>query len=974
MVPDLKLEVIYFKTSTDFKMEFKLCGLCNVRFLSAMVNDTRTFLQALQKSVSRSRVIITVGGFNCDEYLPQILSQAIGSKTVEVKVNEFSEEGFAKIPEGSVPLYTKSGDFCGAVIEKGDQSIIMLSENKELSHEVLDTLVSPYVKLIVSKKGSFSVVDNTENATEAETEEPSEEEVLLEEPIIETEVNLKEAAELPQEETEPIAEITESPTEEVEILNDFPEESEDMEEKLPEEKILETTEIAETVKSEKTDFVEINEKVENDDPLKNIVLQKMDVSLFESGSHDRVINPKDEEMFVEEELYVGKHSRKNTTTQETENLPELSDVEEIKAENNDFTVTELPSELDRLDELSYNIKPETKGKRVLKAILAVILVILVIVGSFFGYRYFYQPSQGESIYQSVLSLYGQNSEVIKETNILSRFGKLYELNSNLTGFVSVPNSAINYPVVKTAPASKSYYETHLFDGTFNGYGTPYTFNSLIAGSYNRNVVIYGNTVKSGEMFSDLAKYTDLQFYRSSPVINFDTLYEIQSYKVFGVIQFTGNSFNYSKNNFFDDNEFLEYLNLIKSASKIETNIDLLGTDNIITLVTTSEGITTCVMARAVREGESPLVDVSESAVNTDPGSLKQDSTTSSFSGGMVEIIENNVSGGRHEEDLPNSSQIEINASEYVPSSSNITSTKPNSGGFNSTSSVATSIITNTQTPTAPLPTLYVTNESAGGVKVSGSTLDILSRIVEAEMGNSYEVEALKAQAVCKYSWLLCEGATDGKSYPGVAMKTASQKTINAVKEVLGVVVRYNGRVAQTFCYAYSAGYTANATDLWGGSYPWVRAVDSSVDKNASKFQTTNTYKASDIAKWVKAKYSNIDLTQIADKNTWFVPQYDSNNLYVTWITIGGVKVRGSHLRTYVLTSANCGSGKGLRSPAYTISYNQSTDSFTFTVKGYGHGAGLSQFGANQYAKNGWSYEKILKHYFTGIDLGISYGN
>ena len=1002
MLPDLKLEVIYFKTSTDFKMEFKLCSLCNVRYLSAMVNDTRSFLTALQKSVSRSRVVITVGGFNGDEYVPEILAKATGSGIAEIKANEFSDEKMVTIPSGAVPMYSKSGEFGGAVIEKGDQSIIMLTENNNLKHELLDLLVGPYIKLLISKKPTVASKEQTENKREEKTAEATNEEIKAAAPT--TNEQPEEKASQPIE-TEQIEEIVNAEeVEEVEAVedNEITEEIETAKTEQPIEAEESTfwgealtkdnieTANYETLEEVSSEVEEIEEKEEikeettpsfetveeTHDPLKDIVLKKMDVSLFESGSHDKFIDPAEEALFVEEELYVGKHSKKSVEQLTNENSKNLTDADEVILENNDFKVKELPNELDRLDELSYNIKPDSKGKRVLKAVIAIILVLLVIVGSFFGYRYFYQPTQGQSIYQSILSLYGQDSPVIEETNILSKFGKLYELNSNLTGFISVPNSSINYPVVKTTTAGKVYYETHLFDGTFNGYGTPYTYNTVSGNSYNRNIIIYGNTVKTGAMFSDLTKYTNLHFYRSSPIINFDTLYEIRSYKVFSVLQFSGNSFNYAQNNFFDDQEFLDYLTLIKNASKIDTNIDLLGADSIITLVTQNEGLTTCVVARAVRDGESPLVDVSESALNTDPGSLKQESMSSNYEGGLTEIIENNISGGRHEEELPISSQIQITASEYVPSSSSSVTTSTSSvySSNVSTSSVVTSIISSAQNPTAPLPTLYVTNDSAGGVKVSGSTLDILSRIVEAEMGSGYEVEALKAQAVCKYSWLLCSGATNGKSYPGVAMKTASNKTINAVKEVLGVVARYNGKVAQTFCYAFSAGKTAKATDLWGGSYPWVRAVDSSVDKNAKNFLTTNTYKSEDIAKWVKAYYKDIDLTKIADKNAWFVPEYDSNNLYVTWITIGGVKKRGSHLRTYILTSANCGSGKGLRSPAYTISYNAATDSFTFTVKGYGHGAGLSQFGANQYAKNGWSYEKILKHYFTGIDLGISYGN
>ena len=64
----------------------------------------------------------------------------------------------------------------------------------------------------------------------------------------------------------------------------------------------------------------------------------------------------------------------------------------------------------------------------------------------------------------------------------------------------------------------------------------------------------------------------------------------------------------------------------------------------------------------------------------------------------------------------------------------------------------------------------------------------------------------------------------------------------------------------------------------------------------------------------------------------------------------------------------------LRSSAYTIEYNAVEDTFTFTVRGYGHGVGMSQVGADAYANNGWDYEKILKHYYTGITLGTYYAN
>lgn len=948
MVPDLKLEAIYFNTSPDFKLEFKLCGICNVRYLSATTNDLRAFLTALQKSVGRSRVIVTIGGFNGDIYLPKALAKAIGNGVTLVDKNNIKKDEKIEIVGGAVPLYNQNGELGGMVIEKGDQSIIMLQEDHTLRHDVLDNLVVPYIKLLVSKDENLSM-----NAKEEQPEVLNTE--TQEEPLEETE-------------SQNVPQILEVETDEIKT-----------EDALLKDEEIKEIDFNEVIIDNKKE-VDFNIE-ETEDPLRNIVLKKMDSSDFVTGSHDKAVNISEDTLLIEDEIYEGKHSKKKTDI----NIAPITTLEKTEPLK-DFTVLELPSELDKIDELSFSVKKEGKARKAIKIFITILLVLIVILGSFFGYRYLYQPVQGETIYNNIISLYGQSSNKVQNGNILSKFGKLYELNSNIVGFVSVPNSNINYPVVKSTKTGTVYCETHLFDGTFNGYGTPYTYSTINDSNYNRNIVITGNTVKSGMMFSDLLKYKELDFYRSAPVINFDTIYSVGSYKVFSVLEFTKAPINYQRNKFFNDDEFLNFVTKIQEASKIKTTVDLLGTDNIITLVTKNEDKTVCVFARALREEESPLVDVSESEINIDPVVL-ENGTSSEFNGEVLEITEDNISGGRQEEAAPKSSKIEITASHYASSYvSSYVSSKISSKASSRASSKASSKNSSKKTSskasnsssgkisTDKLPTLYVTNNSAGGAKVSGSTLDILSRIVEAEMGSSYETEALKAQAVCKYSWLLCEGATNGKTYPGVAMKTASTKTINAVKSVLGIVARYNGKVAHTFCYAFSAGKTANAGDIWGGSYPWVKAVDSSVDKNASKFQTKNTYKAKDIAKWVKAKWSNINLKKIDDRTKWFKVEYDSNNLYAKYITIGGVKQRGSHLRTYVLNDSNCGSGKGLRSPAYKIKYNESKDEFTFTVKGYGHGAGLSQFGANQYAKSGYDYQKILKHYFTGIDFGISYGS
>ena len=158
MVPDLTLEVIYLNEPTDFKMEFELCSNFNVRFLSLPVKSRSEFLTAISKSVVRSRTIITVGSFNpLDKlYIPKIIAKATG---YELEVNEnqnikTNSEIPAPLPKGSLPLVDENGVLCGCVLENNDQSIIMLTSNRELRFNIVKSLVCPYLKLFAQKKSN----------------------------------------------------------------------------------------------------------------------------------------------------------------------------------------------------------------------------------------------------------------------------------------------------------------------------------------------------------------------------------------------------------------------------------------------------------------------------------------------------------------------------------------------------------------------------------------------------------------------------------------------------------------------------------------------------------------------------------------------------------------------------------------------------------------------------------------------------
>jgi len=267
--------------------------------------------------------------------------------------------------------------------------------------------------------------------------------------------------------------------------------------------------------------------------------------------------------------------------------------------------------------------------------------------------------------------------------------------------------------------------------------------------------------------------------------------------------------------------------------------------------------------------------------------------------------------------------------------------------------------------------LTVTNISSWSVKINGKSypsgavikgdyMDIIPYIVEAEMGSGFESEALKAQAVAAYCWLINAGSKKGAA-PGVPMKNPSQKAIDAARAVSGVQLKYGGEVAQTYYYAISAGYTANCKDVWFADLAYLRAVESPGCKNYSGYKTKVTYTASQMKKMIESTY-DISLSGV-NKSKWLSVKYDENGAYARSVSVGGkITVNGSSIREKLCDYE-------LRSTAFKVSYSKSTDKFTFTVYGYGHGIGMSQVGANYYAELGWNYEQILLHYYPGTKLG-----
>ena len=253
--------------------------------------------------------------------------------------------------------------------------------------------------------------------------------------------------------------------------------------------------------------------------------------------------------------------------------------------------------------------------------------------------------------------------------------------------------------------------------------------------------------------------------------------------------------------------------------------------------------------------------------------------------------------------------------------------------------------------------------------------DFLIYTVAAEMPASYPPEALKAQAVAAYTYYTyqknrhaagVEGADFSdvpgdfpSSYTAEALKERwgdqyehyLQKIADAVDAVAGEMILYEGKPIFAVYHSCNSGMTETAKTVWDVDYPYLQSVTSSGDALSPKHTATVTVSDADFA----AAFSELKLT--GDAGGWITgtPAVSAAGT-VTAITIGGEAFTGREVRAAL----------ELRSACFTVSHG--ADGFTFTVTGYGHGVGMSQYGAKEMADRGFTYSEILRHYYTGVTI------
>lgn len=258
----------------------------------------------------------------------------------------------------------------------------------------------------------------------------------------------------------------------------------------------------------------------------------------------------------------------------------------------------------------------------------------------------------------------------------------------------------------------------------------------------------------------------------------------------------------------------------------------------------------------------------------------------------------------------------------------------------------------------------------GSYEESGKAIDIVSRIVQNEIGSSFAPEAIKANAVATYTYVKYQNL-HGNTPQCVMKDTASDSVRTLVASVIGEAIYYDGTLIQAVYFASSAGGTLSSADVWGGELPYLQRVDCEFDEDYDpNYGKTTTFTADDMKKRIKNK-ANIELE--GNPADWFKIESRISGKYVDKMTIGGqsyfvdndgdsLKITGRRFREIIMSY-------DIRSSAFDIDYDSVNERFTITTYGYGHGVGLSQHGSNILAREeGWDYKDILTFYFTGTEV------
>ncbi len=233
------------------------------------------------------------------------------------------------------------------------------------------------------------------------------------------------------------------------------------------------------------------------------------------------------------------------------------------------------------------MKKKRTGGRIVRTLILIICIAVFCFSAYELIKIFLEYNAGSQEYDRLEQFTSQTAVESGPSEFSVNYPGLRKINDEIVGWIRVPDTTINYPIMQTG--DNNYYLTHTFEHNTNIAGSIFLDFRNAADFSDRNTIIYGHHIKNGKMFADLRHYTDEEFYREHPVIYLNTPeegnveYEIFSFYLTGNYRDTyGETYTYQ---FSDDESYRDYLNMIVSQSQYDTGVDVSTDDSIITLST-----------------------------------------------------------------------------------------------------------------------------------------------------------------------------------------------------------------------------------------------------------------------------------------------------------------------------------------------------------------------------------------------------
>lgn len=282
------------------------------------------------------------------------------------------------------------------------------------------------------------------------------------------------------------------------------------------------------------------------------------------------------------------------------------------------------------------------------------------------------------------------------------------------------------------------------------------------------------------------------------------------------------------------------------------------------------------------------------------------------------------------------------------------------------------------------PEISVYNHNLG----KAQKMDIeeyLYGVLSGEMSAEFNLEALKAQAVAARTYVIYKKAQGNpsqhknavvctdykhcqeyKSYETLLksngeewMKSSYSKIKEAVNQTKGQIITYNETPILPLYFSTSSGKTENSEEVFSTKYPYLKSVDSPYDKSSPKYASTLKITNKDFVSALKKSYSDIQINEGSLSSQVKILSRSEGGA-VEKIKLGNKEVTGRDIRgIFKLNSAN-----------FEIKFEDNY--MDFVVKGYGHGVGMSQWGAEGMAEEGYKYYEILTHYYKDTNIKDTY--